>query len=270
MNKDYKKLAEYWQEKYSKQVNEYNTYQVTQDFRQLASMFTPGNSYYYVINFHNFQLEHISESVIDFAGKPGDEVKLEDLLKLAVPEELDRIELKEKVVNDFYTRFLERDQLLNYKLMYSYKMKDASGKIRTMIHQTTPLTVVDNGMPKHVFCVHTDISHLKISSCNDVSFVSLDGEKSYYNVNTDKGYFDPSFCEYDTVDLLDRLSEREVQIVKLLAQGYSAVEIASKYSLSVHTVKTHRKNILNKCNCSNTAQLVAKCVTGGVISVSLN
>ncbi|MCP9199035.1 LuxR C-terminal-related transcriptional regulator [Gramella sp. GC03-9] len=270
MSNDYNKLSEYWKTKYSDEISKYRSYQVTEDFKQMAAMFAPGNSYYYVINFHDFQLEHISDSVIEFAGKPKEKVQLEDLLKLAIREELGRIELKEKVVNDFFTRFLDRDKLREYKLIYSYKMKDASGKIRSMLHQTTVMSTAENGMPEHVFSVHTDISHLRISSCNDVSFVSLKGEKSYFNVNTDNGYFDPSFCEYENKDLLDRLSEREVQIIKLLANGKSAAEIAKEFNLSEHTIKTHRRNILNKSNCSNTAELVAKCVTGGVLSISLN
>jgi len=43
-----------------------------------------------------------------------------------------------------------------------------------------------------------------------------------------------------------QLTEREVEIVKLIAMEYSSEQIAEKLFISKHTVDTHRKNILNK------------------------
>lgn len=53
-----------------------------------------------------------------------------------------------------------------------------------------------------------------------------------------------------------RLTPREVEIIKLIAQGKSAKEIAAQLFLSLHTVDTHRKNILTKLNMKNIADLV--------------
>lgn len=43
-----------------------------------------------------------------------------------------------------------------------------------------------------------------------------------------------------------RLSEREIEIVKLIMQEYSSEQIAEKLFISKNTVDTHRKNILEK------------------------
>lgn len=53
-----------------------------------------------------------------------------------------------------------------------------------------------------------------------------------------------------------KLSNREVEIVKLLAEGLTSLQIADKLFIAEHTVKTHRKNILRKTGASNTSQLV--------------
>jgi DNA-binding NarL/FixJ family response regulator len=53
-----------------------------------------------------------------------------------------------------------------------------------------------------------------------------------------------------------KLGEREIEIIKLLAQGLGTNEIAEKLFISKHTVSTHRKNILNKTGSNNTTQLV--------------
>lgn len=52
------------------------------------------------------------------------------------------------------------------------------------------------------------------------------------------------------------ISEREMEIIKHVAEGFSNQEIADKLFLSVHTVTTHRKNIMNKLGINNTAGLV--------------
>lgn len=55
---------------------------------------------------------------------------------------------------------------------------------------------------------------------------------------------------------LNKLSERELDIVKLLKQGLSSKEIAQELSLSVRTIDAHRYNILKKLNLKNAAALV--------------
>jgi DNA-binding NarL/FixJ family response regulator len=53
-----------------------------------------------------------------------------------------------------------------------------------------------------------------------------------------------------------RLSKREVEVIKLIVNGYSNAKIADKLFLSTYTIDTHRKNILQKLDINNTAELV--------------
>lgn len=52
------------------------------------------------------------------------------------------------------------------------------------------------------------------------------------------------------------LSDREVEVLQLVCQEYSNAQIAEKLFLSVGTVDTHRKNIINKLGVNNTVGLV--------------
>ena len=52
------------------------------------------------------------------------------------------------------------------------------------------------------------------------------------------------------------LSAREVEVITLIAEGMTNVEISEKLFLSKHTVNTHRKNIMNKLGVKNTAGIV--------------
>ncbi len=62
------------------------------------------------------------------------------------------------------------------------------------------------------------------------------------------------------------ISEREMEIIKLVAEGYSNKEVADKLFLSTHTVTTHRKNIMNKLGVNNTAGLVLFAVRENLVS----
>lgn len=62
------------------------------------------------------------------------------------------------------------------------------------------------------------------------------------------------------------LSDREMEIIKCVAEGYSNQEIANKLFLSVHTITTHRKNIMNKLGINNTARLVMYAVREQLVS----
>ncbi|HET8963462.1 MAG TPA: response regulator transcription factor [Chitinophagales bacterium] len=62
------------------------------------------------------------------------------------------------------------------------------------------------------------------------------------------------------------ISEREMEIIKLVAEGFSNKEVADKLFLSTHTITTHRKNIMNKLGVNNTAGLVLFAVRENLIS----
>lgn len=54
----------------------------------------------------------------------------------------------------------------------------------------------------------------------------------------------------------EHFSERELEILRLLAKGKNSYEIAGELFITLNTVKTHRRNMLRKLNASNTSQLL--------------
>ena len=62
------------------------------------------------------------------------------------------------------------------------------------------------------------------------------------------------------------LTRREVEVLKLIADGHTNQEIAEKLFISTWTVDSHRKNLLLKFNAKNTAILVKTAITSGIIS----
>ena len=71
----------------------------------------------------------------------------------------------------------------------------------------------------------------------------------------------------DAVAESDRLSDREVEILVAICQGFSTQEIADRLFISKRTVDKHRANILEKSGCKNTASLVVYAIRHGLVEV---
>ena len=65
----------------------------------------------------------------------------------------------------------------------------------------------------------------------------------------------------------DSLSDREKQVLKLLAEGQSNKEIADLLCLSIKTVMAHRANIMEKLGIHNRVELVKYAIRRGLIQV---
>ena len=61
------------------------------------------------------------------------------------------------------------------------------------------------------------------------------------------------------------LSERELEVLRLLEQGASNQEIAKDLMLALSTVKSHVRNILSKLGASNRTQAVKRARTLGLL-----
>ena len=94
--------------------------------------------------------------------------------------------------------------------------------------------------------------------------------KGFNQVNAKEVFVDKNLYveEENSTSMLEELkiSTREKEIIKLIAQGLINKEIADKLFISTHTVNTHRKNIMAKLSINNTAGIVLFAVKEGIVS----
>jgi two-component system response regulator NreC len=62
------------------------------------------------------------------------------------------------------------------------------------------------------------------------------------------------------------LTDREKEVLQLLAEGRTNKEVATELNLGLSTVETHRANMMQKLNLHNTAEIVLYAVRKGVIA----
>ncbi len=65
----------------------------------------------------------------------------------------------------------------------------------------------------------------------------------------------------------EELTEREEDVLKLLAEGMSNKEVGDKLNISVHTVNSHRKNIMEKTGIRSVSGLTIYAVSKGIITL---
>ena len=88
---------------------------------------------------------------------------------------------------------------------------------------------------------------------------------SYYDMEITKTMMSTEFMGgYDSNIDVD-LSDREKEVIKLIAEEYSTSQIAEKLFISRHTVDSHRKNVLSKLDVKNVAGIIKYAIQTGIV-----
>ena len=144
-------------------------------------------------------------------------------------------------------------------------------------HPETRFIVISASMGKQTIlgCINAGVSGYLLKECEEEEIVdalnAAQKEDKFFCrkvldlVLESKGRLSNSFLENcEPIEL----SDRETEILKHIAEGFTNKEIADLLFLSTHTVNTHRKNIMNKLDISNTAGLVMYAVKENIISAN--
>jgi DNA-binding NarL/FixJ family response regulator len=83
--------------------------------------------------------------------------------------------------------------------------------------------------------------------------------------NVMEGYLEES-KRLKTKTSWDTVTQREREVLKLLAEGYLNKEIAEFLHISVKTVEKHRANIMNKLDLHNASTLTAYAIEKGLVT----
>ncbi|MDH5400763.1 MAG: LuxR C-terminal-related transcriptional regulator [Cyclobacteriaceae bacterium] len=163
-----------------------------------------------------------------------------DLYALVHPEDLKGLLIAAKV-SMLVADTLPLANVGSAKLFIDYRLRKKSGEYIRILRQSSVLEVSEHaGM----------ISSLSI--CTDISHIKKDGSVQARWEGQGQDLFDQMVYEemakaddiYSNNDLV--VSKRENELIHLLGKGMTSQEIANKLFISVHTVNTHRRNILKK------------------------
>ncbi len=204
-------------------------------YRHYFHMFGVGESYCFIFNLATVEIESVSESVETALGLRPDLFTIRYILENIHPDDMPTFLRFQKRASDFFSD-LPPDKKTAYKTRHDYRLRKADGSYARILHQAVVIQPDDNNGVLRIFCMCSDISHLKTDTVMKLSFISLDGGASFLNVDSGtlpKPTFNP-------------LTARETEVFLLLMENCKTREIAERLNLSEHTVNTHRKNIFRK------------------------
>lgn len=214
-------------------------------YKKLVNIFQVGDYWYFIFNPPEMKIEFVSESATGSLGYQPEEFTLELLMEIIHPDDLPHFINFEATVTKFWSE-LPPEKVMKYKSRYDYRIKKSDGNYLRILQQIVTIQSDEEGAVLRTFVVHTDISHLKHDNRMVLSFIGLDGEPSYIDVDPIR----------KLVPFTDILTPREKEVLLLMAQNHTSQEIADALHISKNTVATHRKNILRKTNTSSALELV--------------
>jgi DNA-binding NarL/FixJ family response regulator len=147
--------------------------------------------------------------------------------------------------------------------------KDVVQKIQAITPKTNILIISSDDDRNNIYAlIESGVNNFLTKQCDEAEIINAirataKGEKFFcskvLNYILEKSFSKPEDCAPSP------LSPRECEIVRLVAEGKIAKEIAAELNLSTHTVYTHRKNIMKKLQLSSASELVRYAVDKGLV-----
>jgi DNA-binding CsgD family transcriptional regulator len=220
--------------------------------KKMLDIFHINKYYYFVFNIRKGDFDFVSDEVTELLGYQKQEYNVPFLLQNIHAEDQPWFLNFENKVVEFFSK-LTLEQIPNYKVSYDYRIRKKDGEFVRILQQVITISYDEDGRLLRTLGVHTDISHIKQYGKPSLSFIGINGEPSYYNVDV-KDVFKASTVQ---------ITQREREVLCLVVNGKSSGDIATLLHISKQTVDTHRKNLLNKTETANTAELISKAIRSG-------
>lgn len=226
----------------------------------IPSLFSSGPMYYYIVDFFDMSISHVSDSITEIHGLDPLKTSFKDILELIHPDDMDHVSKSENIIFDKIYNEIGFDQCANYKMQYCFRFKTVDLNYKMFLHQAIILSTDANKKVSKALNIHTDISLITHENNYQASLIGLKGAPSYVNIG-DVSLLNKKLSTNKSIFF----TSREMEILKLIGDGFTNGKIAEKLNLAKDTIKNHRKNIMEKAGVNNTAGLIKKCMIEGII-----
>jgi DNA-binding CsgD family transcriptional regulator len=220
--------------------------------KQLWVFFQGGDSYYFVIDHRKTEYEFMSPGIRKVLGYGPGDINLKFLISLIHPEDQAFFIQFENRIVEFY-QTLPTEKLDKYKVQFDYRLKTKSGNYKRILQQSSIYRDHTGQNIHRSIGVHTDITHIKPEGRPILSIIGADNEPSYINLEP---AIEPNAA-------VSKFSKREKQILKLIVDGKRSEDISRMLYISLHTVNTHRKKILQKAKAKSPTELATRAIVEG-------
>ncbi len=232
-----------------------------QQLRKVVSRFAPVT---FVVDFATKKYIYVEDSCFDLLGFTSSfflETSLKTYLDKFHPAYYEIINTTIFSNDLTFLKSISADQYANYVFSYNYKIMNAAGNYLNVLHRFSFVPGKKIGEPSGMIGVVFDITHFK----TDNTIVhTIEKTSRYHDEIINTLVYKKMHPVYE-VPSLQLMSKRELEILKLMADGFGSKQIAHKLHLSVNTISNHRKNMLQKANCNTSAELLNHALKHGLV-----
>lgn len=221
----------------------------------VANLLAGGRSFFATLDFTIVDLDYVSDNITSVSGIPKDQFNLKNWLQRWHEEDYRLLPKMETLKEKFLFEFIPPEEILDYKICQTYRLRNSDGSYQHFLNQMTTLILTDNFKIQKTLLVQTDITHLRVPISNRLSFLNMKTGQSYYSDDLENIIKEGAE--------VTSLSERERKVLQLISLGLSSQDIADTLFISKNTVDTHRRNILRKTNCDNMLEVVSIAIRNG-------
>jgi DNA-binding CsgD family transcriptional regulator len=210
--------------------------------KEMEAVLRERRQFFYAGDLLAMRIDYISQGISTLLGLQPDHLNPATIIRLIHPSDLSRLKA-------FPPRFFRTGTDL-------YRQRGGKEFLSVTVRFIRP----DGGMLHALFQSHAFYSKKPYESVfaivviTDIAHLSLPNHVQHHYVGTD-----PAVFRYPDEALLStghHFSPRELEILRYVDQGMESVDIAQSLFLSVHTVNTHRRNILRKTGNTNIHDLI--------------
>jgi len=150
-------------------------------------------------------------------------------------------------------KFIKSESLAgfpDFRFIFNHRYIHKDGSISQFMHEGALTFAKDTLIPELNLKVFFEIADIKSDETIVLNLFRYSPENGYQKVfSKEYGGISNSF-----------LSKRELEIVRLCQEGMSSKMIAEKLNLSIHTVKNHKRNCMEKTTTHNITELIHYCI----------
>lgn len=209
----------------------------------------------YVIDYEKMAFEYVSENPLFLCGHSSEEV-LDmgyDFYFKNVPEsDLDLLNLINDAGFDFYKKLPGNAKKL-YSITYDFHLVNKDGKHILINHKLTPLFLTSDDQLWKAMCIVSISNHKNAGNV----CIHKQGTDETWELNIENKVWRKSEKP--------KLTKREIEILRLHAQGLTISQIAEKIFVSSDTVKYYRRRIFERLGVSNIVEALSYTVNNKII-----
>jgi DNA-binding CsgD family transcriptional regulator len=149
-----------------------------------------------------------------------------------------------------FIKSVNTNDYVNLRLVFNHRYIHQEGSVSQFMHEGYIFHSEETGIPSIKLKVFAEIGDFKTDETIILTIFRYLGEFGFQKV----------FRKVYGGNFISDLSQRELEIIRLSQKGYSNKMIAEKLNISLHTVKNHKRNSMEKTQTHNINELINQCL----------